>query len=131
VSTDRVDQYPSVSRDNRYVAYISNAKPVGDLMIIDLVTGQIRDTGIDAVYATWSPVHDDVLAVHLGTESGGIQIIRSDGTVLQRTDGIPISSPVDWSRDGRYLLASTGVLDLSTGVFLKHLINNVQLTWLD
>jgi hypothetical protein len=102
------DFFPTPSADGSAVAYGSSRSPCGQtycIRVLDLATGAER-TLISGNLAAWSPV-GDVIAYVSGTEIG---LIHADGTG-QRVLGTTVGHVgwMDWSPDGRWLLASPGV----------------------
>jgi hypothetical protein len=106
------DSRPSPSPDGRSVAYGSDRSPCGVdecVRVLDIDTGQERiliGGDISGVNTAWSPT-SDVVAYAFRNEVG---LIHADGTGRQvlATDAGHVGW-LDWSSDGRWLLASPGV----------------------
>jgi len=97
---------PSPSPDGRYVAYIG---PTNALRILDLSNGATTDVVASTLMPAWSPVGNEIAAGDPTT--GGIQVIRPDGTTLIRFQNLfGLIPPFHWSSDGRWLLGSLGGL---------------------
>jgi Tol biopolymer transport system component len=101
---------PDISPDGRYVAYDRTIAGNRDVWIMDLVRGGTRRLTTHAAidgYPTWSP---DGLRLAFHSQRKGtfdIWTKRSDGDsgteelLLETPDN---EWPIDWSRDGRFLL---------------------------
>ncbi len=102
------DFFPTPSPDGSAVAYGTSRTPCGQtycIRVLEISTGAER-TLVTGNLAAWSPA-GDVIAYVSGTEIG---LIHADGTgkqVLGTTVGHV--GWMDWSPDGRWLLASPGV----------------------
>jgi serine/threonine protein kinase/Tol biopolymer transport system component len=100
---------PALSRDQRFVAYDSTIGSNRDVWILDLVRGGVtpltRHPGIDG-HPVWSP--DGSQIAFESQRNGTFDIWRKSSSggaaeevVLQTTAN---EWPLDWSRDGRFLL---------------------------
>jgi hypothetical protein len=90
----------------------------GTIIIQDLATAALFDTGITGDNVEWSPV-DDILATRL-TSSNTIRLFRPDGTTVRDVPGtsFTLRAPFHWSPDGRYILGDNFILQLDNGVLL-------------
>ena len=120
------DRSPAASPDGSRVAFIRapSTSLGGDVLIVDLSTGQLRDSGLDALYVEWSPVDDRFIVVTLPSgATSEMLLVDANGTIIRRLDAITLTSPVnrggrgwfDWSRDGQYIITDFAVIDVNTG----------------
>ena len=121
------DRYPTVSPDGRYVAYIrgSQQSSFGSVMIADISTRQISDTGLNAMHVEWSPV-DDRLIIAVPSTGGAIDLnlVDRNGAFYRKLDTIVNTTPqiegarawFDWTADGRFILTDFAVIEVETGL---------------
>ncbi|HET6762648.1 MAG TPA: hypothetical protein VFH27_03225 [Longimicrobiaceae bacterium] len=127
--------YPSPSPDGTRVAFISSRDiPSGGLHVLNLATG--ANTGLNLPGATprWSPNGDLIAYVAIPTfigfldnhtvqGYGELRVVKPDGTGARTVTltGEAFMGGIDWSPDGKYLIAAsqlTGeitVIDVATG----------------
>lgn len=107
------DVQPSPSPDGTEVVYTRGTS----LHVLDLATGNVQSLGLAGECPRWSPVGDLIAYVNEGV----VFVARPDGTGQR-----PVSpllrgyfGCVDWSPDGRYIVARTlpslDVIDTATG----------------
>ena len=113
--------YPSASPDGSQLAFsalvITNSHPDGvyDLRVVTIATGATISLGVSGFSATWSPTANQIAYIANGGLSGPIALINADGTLNRTLATGPYDFGMDWSPDGRYLVArndSSGYLDL-------------------
>jgi hypothetical protein len=110
-------QYPSASPDGSQLAFSASGQPSGpyDLQVVSMAAGTARSLGVVGFSATWSPTANQIAYITGGGFTGPIAIINSDGTGNRTLAAGPYDYDMDWSPDGRYLVArndSSGYLDL-------------------
>jgi hypothetical protein len=98
------------------VAFIG---PTNGVRILDLSSGATTDVVASIVMPAWSPLGNEIAVGDPTT--GGIQVIRPDGTNLSRFQNVfGMIAPFHWSSDGRWLLGSLsgtsiGIIDRQNG----------------
>jgi Tol biopolymer transport system component len=110
---------PSLSPDGTSAAFSAG----GTLAVMDLASKQVTSLGLTAAAPAWSPL-GDLIAYVSATDyqnSGTIHVVRPDGggdrVVTTRVGYV---GRLDWSPDGKYLVAahnggSLAVIDVATG----------------
>ena len=108
----QIDLWPSQSPDGRHVVYATDREP-GDgyrLWVQEIATGTIRPLNVSGESPRWSPNSDWIAFV----DQSKVKVIRADGSGLRT-----LSSPgkaygwgLDWSPDGRWIVATSGSIDL-------------------
>jgi Tol biopolymer transport system component len=102
--------YPHPSPDGARIVYTN----FGQLQSMDLATKAVTKLGIPANAARWSP--DGTSLAY--TEDNGIYVSRPDGSSAKQLYRGFASPFLDWSRDGKYVVASIGgtitLLDVAT-----------------
>lgn len=110
---------PSPSPDGTRVAFSSG----GTLAVMDLASKQATSLGLTASAPAWSPL-GDLIAYVSATDyynTGAVHVARPDGSGARVvTTGAGYLGRLDWSPDGKYLIAAnnTGslvVIDVATG----------------
>ena len=140
-TTENAHRYPSFSPDGRSVLFIRNTPQhgtaLGDVVIVDLATGNLTDTGIDAVHAEWSPTSDRLAVMTRNQNVWELSIVQRDGTLIRKlgTAGSASSDPggvltsFDWSVDGRYILTEFAVIDVDSGVTVPTSSDVLRRSW--
>jgi Tol biopolymer transport system component len=102
---------PSVSPDGNRLAYIARDASYGDfhLFVRNIATGSAaRLSDLEVAVPRWSP-RGDLIAYTSGAPyagySGALRVVRPDGTGDRPVIAGDYYPGVDWSPDGRYLLA--------------------------
>lgn len=120
--------YPSASPDGSQLAFsalvITADHPDGiyDLLVVTIATSATISLGVNGFSATWSPTANQIAYIANGGLSGPIALINADGTLNRTLATGPYDFGMDWSPDGKYLVArndSSGYLDIievATGV---------------
>ncbi|HTD59577.1 MAG TPA: hypothetical protein VK679_02940 [Gemmatimonadaceae bacterium] len=116
--------YPSASPDGSQLAFsalVGNYTTSYDLRVATIATGATRTLGVSGFSPTWSPTANQIAYIANGGLSGPIDLINADGTLNRTLATGPYDYGMDWSPDGRYLVArndSSGyldVIDVTTG----------------
>jgi dipeptidyl aminopeptidase/acylaminoacyl peptidase len=106
--------HPALSRDDHRIALWGSSGGNSDVWVIEASDGRrfplTTEPGAN-LSPIWSPDGTRIAFASMRTESGPEIIVRSvtgapDPQVVVRNEGIV--SPLDWSRDGRFLLYSRG-----------------------
>ena len=117
--------YEAVSPDGRYIAYPSIQPGPRGLMIRNVATGQEKQlTNYSrSQLATTSAFSPDsrmiAFRVARGADGQDLRIIRTDGTgerVIFENENVTASHPVDWSPDGKHVLAVMSTKDRTPGI---------------
>jgi hypothetical protein len=120
--------YPSASPDGSQLAFsalvITNSHPDGvyDLRVVTIATSATISLGVSGFSATWSPTANQIAYIANGGLTGPIALINADGTLNRTLATGPYDFGMDWSPDGRYLVArndSSGyleIIEVATGV---------------
>jgi len=106
----------------------------GGLEILDLRTSQVSVLKVRAATPRWSPAGDLIAYIaqesttsyfdhHSMVGSGELRVIRPDGTGMRTVTrtSTQFGPGIDWSPDGKYLVATVGsqgvvtVVDVATG----------------
>jgi len=126
------DQYPSISRDGRKLAYVSDRSGSRDIWLRDLATGE--DTAVtigpaDDLRGTISPDGSRVAFVRTEQEGHNLHVLDL-GQETSRSLAEGVASMLDWTPDGKKVLYYTPpplrirTVDAETGeqaeVELKH-----------
>jgi TolB protein len=117
--------HPSPSPDGRRIAYFHDSAGV-HVRVRDLVTGVTSGNLAAGHSPTWSPT-EDLIAFNEYNDRrlGGILLVRPDGSGLRRLT--PAGSfhlfGLDWSPDGRWILATSGnhprLIEVGTGLTIQ------------
>jgi hypothetical protein len=118
---------PAPAPDGAQVAYVNQGTfYVGQLEVIDVATRRARTLGAAGTMPRWSPDGAQIAFIAqagpYATSSGDLSVMRPDGSA---TRVVPTSTSkyvggIDWSPDGKYLVASTdtgrlAVVEVATG----------------
>jgi hypothetical protein len=120
--------HPSLSPDGARVA----ASNGGALEVMDIATKQITPLGVTGFAPAWSPVDDRIAYVAAVSGGGAIHVVGADGSGARAvTSGTSYSGRLDWSSDGKYLVAAAAggritVIDVATGEEMPVRITSVD-----
>jgi TolB protein len=112
-------RHPSPSPDGTTVAFSSG----GTLTVMNLASKQVTSLGLTAAAPAWSPLGDLIAYVSASDYygSGALHVVRPDGTGARAvTTSQGYVGRLDWSPDGKYLVAannsgSLAVIDVASG----------------
>ena len=104
------DMQPTVSRDGRRVAYITDRGTLGSgatpLMMLDLSTGASARLPVSGTHPAWSPNGDEIAYF-----ANGLSVIRPDGTgqavVAAGNQFDTDDGQIEWSPDAKWLVTCT------------------------
>jgi len=112
---DGSESRPAASPDGQWLAYTSD----GFIHVRSLVTGARTPLHVAGTAPRWSPAADAiayVVSADYSGYSGSLRIVSPDGTNdRQLVTGEAYAPGVDWTPDGKYIVAKTGnfgLLDL-------------------
>jgi Tol biopolymer transport system component len=113
-------KFMAISPDGRYLSFCNLQN--GNLAVRDLATGENRDITDDAtwygaqshaIHTTWSPDGRQIACWWSGGGHSGLRIVNLDGSQARdlyncadRPSGPWIYGCHDWSKDGKYILAT-------------------------
>ena len=103
---------PSVSPDGRWLAYVASGPTVAQsqVRVRSLVTGEHTALSVPGVAPRWSPAGDLIAYVNSADYSGyagALRVVRPDGGGdRQVVSGAAYAPVVDWSPDGKYIIAA-------------------------
>lgn len=98
---------PSPAPEGTRLALVTNPPTVGapglELAVLNVVTKQVTDLGITAALPQWSPVGEQIAYIN----DGRIHLVNADGSgdLTLSASGNQYLGRVDWSPDGRWLVA--------------------------
>jgi hypothetical protein len=128
-ATTRQDVHPSISPDSRFVVYVRDAAAAREIVVLDLQTRTVTSTGRTGSYVSWSPV-EPLIAFSPGSAFGSpLTLMQPDGPIVTIHADRPFAAPYAWSRDGRYLLNSELVMDVTSGGVLAPLRRVFDMDW--
>ena len=133
-SADGGSQRPDISPDGMTEVFQTNSSTIASM---DIATHTIKQLGVNGSFPRYSP--DGSQIAWLSSQSGTFQIwvMKADGTNARQLSPSSASyqelSGVDWSPDGKWVLATTGssvdLVRVADGLRLPVRVQALQAAW--
>jgi Tol biopolymer transport system component len=119
--------HPSPSPDGARIAYFFDTDSTIFIRVRDLTTGQVSGNLAMGHTPVWSPTEDLIAFNELDRlrRPTGLMLVRPDGSGLRRLNlpGYSYKSGIDWSPDGRWIIAAgyprVHLIEVATGLVIE------------